>query len=320
MSQTFRAPQLWDLGALTAPVDRTALAAYRRTLHQARAQERRRHEREQHAVAPPSRLPGRLLRGALMVVVLGMAVMLTYGLIASLVVSVRGALSGHLPDSHTLSAAISCLILIVAMGIWAPLSSLRSSLESYRLDCFARANGGTHDPLKEVPSYPSAVFEPGDVDRRISGSVRLWGTRGVEFGNYSGGGVTRSVGYAAIDTATPLPAMTLVLTRLSMVDHLYPARYDKSHSLDLPEPSNRMFTLYARPEAARVAGLFFDADLLAQLTQGRRRVEIDVDGSRVLLYTRGRTSSANPAAWQSMLHVVDAVVHRIERLENRTTR
>ncbi|MGO1629653.1 MAG: hypothetical protein ACTH0V_00040 [Microbacteriaceae bacterium] len=318
MSKSFKSAQQWDLRPLATPVDRASSAAYRRTVKHLRAEERRRLENERRSSVAPSRSGGLILRVLLGIALIGAAAVLVYGLVASLIVSAQGVFSGQLPDSGTIVAGIACLVALLLFCVWAPLAARRSSLLSYRLDRFARANGGVHDPLKTVPSFPSAVFEPGDHERPITGSVHLRGPRDVEFGNYSGGGHTRSTGYAVIATTSPLPVMTLVLARRSVIARRYPAQYDTSHRLELPEPFRRVFTLYAGQEAAPAASLLFDADLLSQLARGRRRFEVEVAGSRVLLYTRGRISTANPDIWQSVLSIVDAVVHRIEQLENRT--
>lgn len=273
---------------------------------------------ERNARAKPGGRGGLVLRPVLGLLLLVATAVFAYGLIASLVLVVHGASTGRLPDSGTLLGGAACLVLAVICA-WVPAAARRSARRSYRLDAFARANGGVHDPREDTPDLRSAVFEPGDVERRIGECVRITGTRDVEFGNYRG--ERPRIGYVAIGLSTPLPPMVLELTGgRSIVRRRYPRRYDTTHQLALPRPFDRVFTLHALPQSADTARELFDAHLLAQLSRRPHPFEVEAGGARLLLYTRGEVSTTDPAAWRDVLTLTSSVVDRVESLEGKTTR
>lgn len=320
MARSFRDPALWDLHPLTAPVDRSALAAHRRRVSRLQSEAADRWTAE-HRIRPGrGSRGGAALRAVLLVIALGAGAVLVYALVASLLAALGTPFAGRPPEAGTLAAGIAALALLLLLCVWGPIRSRRDALRNCRLDAFARANGGTHDPLTEAAPFPNAVFEIGDGERRVSRRVVVASPRRVEFGEYTDAVRGSRTGYIAIDVSVPLPPMVLEQVSGSALRRRTPPQYDTSHRLSLPPAFDGEFVLYAHPETAGAASELFDPDLLARLSGGRRRFEVETGGTRLLLFTRSRVATTDPEAWRDVLAVADAVIGRLEAHERRVAR
>jgi hypothetical protein len=292
-----------DYTALTAPVDRSAVKAFRA---QAKA------SGQPWALVSTSTVLAWLVIGFIAFVFLAVGA----GTTSAVLNSVLSAGASVVPRLSSFAAfvvpvAVVAVIVITlargggAGGKWG---------RWYRLDRFARANGLVSLPLSPDPRYSGSIFGIGNsragYDRLHSGSGRF-----LDLGNYrytTGSGKNRTThnwGYLALQLDRRLPNMVLDArsndgvfgaTRL-------PNRFSRDQVLKLEGDFNRYFTLYCPREYERDALYVFTPDLMALLIDNAHMFDVEIVDDWMFVYSARPLDTLDPDVLRRIFRIVDTV-------------
>ncbi|MGW8482626.1 hypothetical protein ACWGJP_05765 [Microbacterium sp. NPDC055903] len=292
MSQPAAARDL-DTRALTDPVSPAALRAF---------------------AAQSSRpLPWVRILVVVVVVIGGIAALVPIiGIFVSATQTSGATLAALLPGVLIVGAAIA----LVTTGV---LAWRRGRIRRFRLARFAIANGMEYQARMDDPVFPGMIFGRGSS--RISEDlVRARSPRFVEFGNYqytvkSGkNSTTHRWGYVAIRLDVPLPNIVLDATgNNSLFGSNLPASFRDDQRLSLEGDFDRYFRLYCPEGYARDALYLFTPDVMARFIDNAAELDVEIVDDWLFLYTRRSASTVDPATWEWMLGVVDALTVKLDQ-------
>jgi hypothetical protein len=194
----------------------------------------------------------------------------------------------------------------------------------YRLDRFARANGLVSVPVSPDPRYSGSIFGIGNsregYDRLQSGSGRF-----LDLGNYrytTGSGknrTTHSWGFLALQLDRRLPNMVLdarsnngVLGATNL-----PNRFSRDQVLKLEGDFNRYFTLYCPREYERDALYVFTPDLMALLIDNANTFDVEIVDDWMFVYSPHPIDTLDPDSLRRMFRIANTVgAKTLTRTEN----
>ena len=287
----------FDARPLTAPIDRTALAAFARTAA---------------AGGGPSapQVIGLVFGGFFVVLML----------------SVGGTILGAML-STTLGAGVGAvvtpvlLLVVLAAIVFGIVSWMRSRrIRAYRLATFAAANGMSFLPELADPQLPGMIFGLGHS--RVSHDlVRGTTPRFVEFANYrytTGSGKnaeTHDWGYVAIRLDVPLPNIVLdSLANNGFLGSNLPASYGKHQRLSLEGDFDQYFALYCPTGYERDALYLFTPDIMARFMDSASAFDIEIVDDWLFLYAQRRpVTTVDPAVWAQMFDTVGTVIAKLQQ-------
>lgn len=287
-----------DTGALTAPIDRSALESFRRLLPA--------------AVYPP--LKTVVSSAALFIVVV----------LSSLVWAVL------LPQIFTpvdlddwpvvVPLILTYLILTVATG-YTLVRDLRrrSGRRQFRLDSFANANGMIYLPALENPPLPGLIFGLGDSAVALD-TVMTRGHLPITIANYryttasnKNRGRNRW-GFAALNLGIDLPHIVLDATgNNSLGRSNLPTAYAGTQRLALEGDFDRHFSLYCPVGYEADALYLFTPDVMATFIDEVAELDVEIVDGYVFLYSHKDLATLDPDTWIWLFSVADTIAHRAER-------
>ncbi len=288
-------PHPLDTTALTEPIDRAALRAYRVGL-------------------PASVRPGigMIVLGAVLMAVAPMPLLLIAGTLDG-----RPLFDGVL-ESIVFSAPF--LALLIAGGALVVITSLRrSGRRQFRLQRFATANGWRYDPIVLRPQLPGALFQSGVRTQardllRGDGRPTVGGYRWTPAPERS----NREQRWSFVELPLPAPLPHIVLDARgndSLLRGGLPVDYERSQRLRLEGDFDRYFTLHCPVGYEADALYLFTPDVMARFIDHAAVLDVEIIDDRLFLYARRDLVSTDPATWIWLASVIDALTEKVDRWE-----
>lgn len=239
---------------------------------------------------------------------------------------------GTLSDARSLASGLSALselgpfVMVLLAGGLAYLVSVlisqsRAATRRYRLDRFARANGMRYLPQVRSTALPGMIFGVGSY-RESFDVVRAERPRRVEFANYvytTGSGKHRRThrwGYVAVKIDNRLPHIVLDATgNNSLFGSNLPTLYKKEQRLSLEGDFDRYFALYCPEGYERDALYLFTPDVMARFIDNAAELDVEIVDDWLLMYTKRKVSTTDPATWEWLFGAVDAVLDKLGQWE-----
>ncbi len=295
MSHPTAAPR-FDARALTEPVDRQAVKAYRKQV-------------------------GRSGSGAAWTFGIVFAVVLICVFLTTILPVIAAATRGDASTGSIATAGVAVVVVIVAVIASVGMIRDRQKATEFRLHHFARANGMTFERDVVDPRLPGMIFGIGR-SRRAKRRVRGTQPRFVEFANYeytTGSGknsTTHHWGYIAIHLDTPLPHIVLdAKGNNGMFGSNLPASFDKDQRLGLEGNFDEFFTLYCPNGYERDALYLFTPDIMARFIDNAAQLDAEIVDDWLFLYAKRDFSTIDPNTWAWLFSVVSALMDKLAQWE-----
>ncbi|WP_221584754.1 DUF3137 domain-containing protein [Microbacterium sp. G2-8] len=287
----------FDARALTEPVDRRAVKAFKGSLS--------------------TRFPlwhandrslGETLTFVLFVAIGSVFVLVGLGAIASGIIARSPAWFAGLP-------------FLLVGGVFVVLAIVHQvaggATTAYRLDRFAQANNMTFHPGYSAPKLPGMLFGVGR-GRRSNDLVRGDEPRFVEFGNYrykTGSGKsekTHTWGYIAVRLDAPLPHIVLDAEgNNGLFGSNLPIGFRKDQRLELEGDFHKHFSLYC-PEGYEADALYlFTPDIMARFMDSSAQLDVEIVDDWLFFYTGKDVSTLDPRRWAWLFSVVGAMLDKM---------
>lgn len=290
---------------LTEPIDRADVRAHRAKL------------RAEGKLGSRDGLLAKLATAltAAAVVVFGVFFLVTFSRIISAQWS-GGALFRIVPLAMLLVAAAAIVVVIVRL-----VRGRSPRARSYRLDRFAKANGMSWTAETRAPNLPGMIFSLG-YDRVATDTVRAKRPVPFEVANYKytvGSGRYRSDhrwGYVAVRLRHALPHIVLdAVGNNSLLGSNLPASLDRDQRLRLEGDFDKYFTLSCPAGYERDALYLFTPDIMARFIDNAAALDVEIVDDYMFLYAKRPLSTVDPATWQWLASVVEALTAKIEQWE-----
>lgn len=283
-----------DTSALTEPLDRDSLAAYRETLPAAI-------RGPVHAIWWPR-------------VVLAAASAFLAGFFAWLLL---GTGEVTVDDVVVAAGAIGLAVGLIALTAVAVARDLarRSGRRQWRLSRFAAGNGLTYTPVAGRLQLPGMIF--GARDAQVAWDV-VRDAGGLVVGNQTfstGSGKNRRThrwGFATVRLGTTLPHLVLDATANDALTlSNLPVSLDPAQRLSLEGDFDRHFTLYAPAGYERDALYLFTPDVMARFVDRAAALDVEIVDDRLLLYSRSDLSTLEPEVWEWVFATIAALTAQV---------
>ncbi|GAA5202332.1 hypothetical protein [Microbacterium jejuense] len=283
-----------DTSALTGPVDRDALAAYRETL--------------------PAEIRGTLRAIWWPAVTLTASSLFLAGIFAWLLLGTG--------EVSTDDAVVAAGALVVAVGVIVVTGSTvaadlrrRSGRRQYRLSRFAAANRLTYAPVDRDLDLPEMIFDA--RDGQVAWDV-VRDAGGLAVGNQTfttGSGKDRRThrwGFASVRLGTTLPHLVLDATSNDSlrVSNL-PVSLDAAQRVSLEGDFDSHFSLYAPVGYERDALYLFTPDVMARFIDHAAALDVEIVDDRLLLYARRDLSTLDPEVWEWLFATLEALTTQV---------
>ncbi|UGB35193.1 hypothetical protein LQ938_15290 [Microbacterium sp. cx-55] len=289
-------PPSFDASALTAPVDKAAVRAFRASRPDAGGS------------------VGRVLGIVFLVMVIGAFLLVSMPLLATAVISMVGG-------SDSAAALVPAVLMfgLVALGVVLAVRAFRNvGVRAYRLAMFARANGMSYAGTIPNPNLPGMIFSLGS-SREARDAVRGEVPRFVEFANYrytTGSGKNRTThrwGYVAIKLDVPLPHIVLdALGNNGLFGSSnLPANFDADQRLSLEGDFDRYFALSCPEGYERDALYLFTPDIMARFIDNAAALDVEIVDDWLFLYGKRDFSTLDAATWAWLFSVVGALLDKL---------
>lgn len=211
------------------------------------------------------------------------------------------------------------LVAVVGLGVFFGIRAfLGAGVRAYRLSRFARANGMAYVGSINNPSLPGMIFSHGS-SRAANDAVRGEQPRFVEFANYrytTGSGKNRTThrwGYVAIKLDVPLPHIVLDAlgnNGLFGASNL-PMAFRTEQRLSLEGDFDRYFSLYCPEGYERDALYLFTPDVMARFIDNAAALDVEIVDDWLFLYTKRDVSTLDPATWAWLFGTVGAILDKL---------
>lgn len=188
---------------------------------------------------------------------------------------------------------------------------------SGRLAAFAQANGAQFYPYAMEQPLPGVIFRDAKGRPRPSQAagniVRFPGPPLVEIANSMYAvplhitvltRVTRAWGYAALQLASPLPALLVESDRARAAQELPVPKGAEAVAL---QGSYGRFGLYASGPARAFADALLTREVLDALDDGGLAFDLEVCEGWLFLYAPGQLATSDPGVWQRVFGVLDVL-------------
>ncbi|WP_307218118.1 hypothetical protein [Microbacterium sp. SORGH_AS_0888] len=187
----------------------------------------------------------------------------------------------------------------------------------WRLERFARANGMTWRYEDPRPQLPGLLFAVGR-SHTSTDLVDRPGTHPATFANHSyTTGSTRHPrthrwGYVAVRLSAPLPHIVLdAKGNDSLFSSTLPVALARSQRVSLEGDFDRHFTLYCPAGYEADARYLFPPDIMARFIDRVALLDVEIVDDWLLLYSRRPLVTLDPATWEWLVSVVDALEGKI---------
>ncbi|MFT4280042.1 hypothetical protein [Microbacterium sp.] len=287
-----------DTTALTGPIDRDLLAAFRRSL--------------------PVDIRGSLWAIWWPMVALNVSSLFLTGFFAWLALSDGPPRTDNLVVAGGL-AAVALFVLVITTVSAVSGTRRRRGVRQFRLSRFARDNDWTYAPVSAGLAFPGMIF--GERAAQVAYDVvRGSGASGLVIGNQTfttGEGKNRRThrwGFASVRLGTSLPHIVLdARSNNALGATNLPVSLDPTQRLELEGDFSRHFTLYAPHGYERDALYLFTPDVMARFVDHAAAVDIEIIDDRIFLYSRRDLATLDPAVWEWLVSALDAVTEKIEQ-------
>jgi hypothetical protein len=295
-----------DYRALTTPVDRAQVAAFRNGAKASGAQ---------WAQTSTSSVIGAVASVIVGVMVIGVfAPVFGAVFFGNILASAFGLDSGA---AGAVGHAIAVVVPLAVAGVVVVLALAgrrRLWERRWRLDQFARANGFMAEPLSPAPNYPGAIFSVGS-SRASYDRIQSTAGRFLDLGSYrytTGSGKNRSThswGFLAIQLDRRLPQIVLDARSNNGLfgGTNLPAHFARNQVLSLEGAFDRYFTLYCPREYETDALYIFTPDLMALLIDNANTFDIELVDDWLFAYSAVPFDMMNPAVLERMFRIIDTV-------------
>lgn len=287
-----------DTSALSSPIDRGALASYRRLLPA--------------SVAPPVRS---LISAASLFVLVLLSTLVWAVLLPELFSPIESK------DWAFVAPLLLTYVLLVLATGFTLVRDLRkrSGRRQYRLDAFAAANGMTYLPALENPQLPGLIFDTGDSAIALDLVVRH-GRVPVTVANYrytTARNKRRNRnrwGYVAVKLGVELPHIVLDATgNNSLGRSNLPVSFAKQQRLALEGDFDRYFSLYCPVGYEADALYLFTPDVMAGFIDRVAELDVEIIDGYIFLYSHNDLATLDPDTWVWLFAVIDTVTRQAER-------
>lgn len=287
-----------DTTALTDPIDRDQLIAFRRSL--------------------PADIRGSLWAIWWPMVALNVSSLFLTGFFAWLALSDGPPRADGLVVAGGL-AAVALFVLVVTTISAVSGTRQRRGVRQFRLSRFARDNDWTYAPVSARLAFPGMIFEERAAQVAYD-VVRGPGASGLVIGNQTfttGEGKNRRShrwGFASVRLGTTLPHIVLdARSNNALGATNLPVSLDPAQRLELEGDFSRHFTLYAPQGYERDALYLFTPDVMARFVDHAAAVDVEIIDDRIFLYSRRDLATLDPAVWEWLVAALDAVTEKIEQ-------
>lgn len=289
-------PPRLDTAALTAPVDRGELSAYRATLPD--------------MLRPTARALWPFV--ALVVMSLVFAAMWTWFMLDD-----RSTPLG-LSDGAVLAIGWAFPVVMVAVLVVAV--RRRTGVKQFRLSRLAEDNGFVYYPLSITLPWPGLIFGGGKGEALTYDLVRV-SSRGPVMGNHSlttgtgRGRHTERWGFATAKLGAELPHIVLDARGNNSLlgTSTLPVPFQSAQRLDLEGDFSEHFLLYCPRGYERDALYLFTPDIMARFVDHAAELDVEIVDGRLFLYSRRDLVTLDPATWEWILTTFAAVTEKVKQ-------
>ena len=189
----------------------------------------------------------------------------------------------------------------------------------FRLSLFAADNGMNYYQSVAEPPLPGMIFNEGSTPV-AEDVVRLYRPHAIDVANFTyvarTGKTTQRFrwSYVLIPLPVPLPHIVLdaTINNTAFGSNL-PDYFDPNQRLSLEGDFDRYFTLYCPAGYERDALYLFTPDIMARFIDTVATLDVEIIDNHLYLYSSIDLSTVNPAAWNWIVSVIDALVDKIHR-------
>ncbi|MCR2783080.1 MULTISPECIES: hypothetical protein [unclassified Microbacterium] len=216
--------------------------------------------------------------------------------------------------------AVLGVLWMVGVSLTTALVSMQA-VNYYRFERFAAANGMVWDAAVHDPRMPGMIFAAGSVG--VSHNVmRIEHPRRIEVASYrrltntAGLRDVKAWGYVAVKLGSPLPHIVLdAVGNESLMSSSLPATFDAQQRVSLEGDFDRYFTLYCPTGYAQDALYLFPPDIMARFIDNAAALDVEIIDDWLFLYSRRELSTLDPATWQWLFSVIDALLGKLAQWE-----
>ncbi|MDO5676934.1 MAG: hypothetical protein Q4G35_05445 [Propionibacteriaceae bacterium] len=192
-----------------------------------------------------------------------------------------------------------------------------------QLELFAEANGLTYERSTGQIPYKGMIFRSGE-GRTITHRLRSEAGPFADAGGFRAipGGADSDLAnrwnYAAFRLPRPMPHIVLDARANNPlgISNL-PTELVSSQRLKMGDPFDKRFTLYAPEGYEQDLFYLFPAHVQEALLAAPAKYDIEIKGSWLFLYTKGRQDLRDPATWEFLGHIAEELMGRMTPIAER---